>query len=82
VAEAPAAPDAGARSQAGGGREAADPERERVLGALGEDAMTMDDVIERTGIASGRAAALLLGLELSGRVRQVSGQRFVRVLQA
>jgi predicted Rossmann fold nucleotide-binding protein DprA/Smf involved in DNA uptake len=42
--------------------------------------VTIDDVIERTGMASGRATALLLELELAGRVRQLDGQRFVRGL--
>ena len=50
----------------------------RVLEALGEDPVTIDDVIERSGMASGRATALLLELELAGRVRQLDGKRFVR----
>jgi DNA processing protein len=50
----------------------------RVLAALGEDPVTIDDVIERSGLASGRATALLLELELAGRVRQLDGKRFVR----
>jgi len=49
----------------------------RVLEALGEDPVTIDDVIERSGMASGRATALLLELELSGRIRQLDGKRFV-----
>jgi DNA processing protein len=61
---------------------AGSPERERVLALIGHDAVTMDDVIERTGIASGRAAALLLELELAGRVRQLEGKRFVRAVGA
>jgi DNA processing protein len=50
----------------------------RVLAALGEDPMTIDDVIERSGLATGRATALLLELELAGRVRQLDGKRFAR----
>ena len=50
----------------------------RVLAALGEDPMTIDDVIERSGMAAGRATALLLELELAGRVRQLEGKRFAR----
>ena len=49
----------------------------RVLEALGEDPVTIDDVIERSGMASGRATALLLELELAGRIRQLDGKRFV-----
>ena len=49
-----------------------------LLGALGEEPVTIDELIEKSGIASGRAAALLLGLELQGRVRQIEGKRFVQ----
>jgi len=49
----------------------------RVLAALGEDPVAIDDVIERSGMGSARATALLLELELSGRVRQLDGKRFV-----
>jgi DNA processing protein len=50
----------------------------RVLAAFGEDPVTIDDVIERSGVAAGRATALLLELELAGRVRQLEGKRFAR----
>jgi DNA processing protein len=50
----------------------------RVLAALGEDPVTIDDVIERSGVAAGRATALLLELELAGRIRQLDGKRFAR----
>ena len=46
---------------------------------VGDEPITMDDVIERTGLASYRVASLLLELELQGRVRQVEGKRFVQV---
>jgi hypothetical protein len=39
----------------------------------------MDEVIERSGLGSGRAAALVLALELDGRIRQIDGRRFVQV---
>jgi hypothetical protein len=42
----------------------------------------VDEVIEQAGIASGRASALLLDLELAGHVRQLDGMRFVRVVPA
>jgi DNA processing protein len=61
---------------------AGDPERERLLAVIGEESIGMDDVIERTGIPSGRAAALLLDLELAGRIRQLGGKRFVRAVGA
>jgi DNA processing protein len=50
----------------------------RVLTALGEDPVTIDEVIERSGVPAGRASALLLELELAGRVRQLDGKRFAR----
>jgi DNA processing protein len=59
-----------------------DPERGRLLAVIGEECIGMDDVIERTGIPSGRVAALLLDLELAGRIRQLGGKRFVRALPA
>ncbi len=59
------------------GEEHGDRDAQLVLAALGEEPVTIDDVIEKTGVGSGRAAALLLELELAGRVRQVDGKRFV-----
>jgi DNA processing protein len=50
-----------------------------VLRVVGDEPITMDDVIERSGLASQRVASLLLELELQGRVRQVEGKRFVQV---
>jgi len=50
-----------------------------VFGALGAEPATIDDVIEQSGIPSGRVAALLLELELAGRIRQLEGKCFVRV---
>jgi DNA processing protein len=50
-----------------------------LLRVVGDEPITMDDVIERSGLASHRVASLLLELELQGRVRQVEGKRFVRV---
>lgn len=53
-------------------------DNQRLLRAIGEDPVTIEEVIERSGVAAGRAAALLLTLELEGRVRQLTGKRFVR----
>jgi DNA processing protein len=67
-------------SPADGGSGIADHEDNRaLLRVVGDEPMTMDDVIERSGLASQRVAALLLELELQGRVRQVEGKRFVQV---
>ncbi len=60
-------------------RAAGSPEAERVLAALGEEPMGIDDVIELSGVGSAKAAAVLLELELEGRVRQMDGKRFIQV---
>jgi DNA processing protein len=66
--------DGGAERRMPGG-----PDAERVLAALGEDPLGIDEVIEKSGVDSARTAALLLELELDGRVRQLDGKRFVRI---
>lgn len=68
------------RSRHPGGEESAGGECAHLLDALGDEPITIDEVIDRSGVASGRATALLLELELSGRVRQIDGKRFVRAL--
>jgi len=50
----------------------------RLLRAVGEDPVSIEDIIQASGVASGRAAAILLTLELEGRVRQLAGKRFMR----
>jgi DNA processing protein len=50
-----------------------------ILSLLGEDAVDIDRVIERSGLGAARVSAALLDLELNGRVRQIEGKRFVRV---
>lgn len=50
----------------------------RVLGLVGGQPVHIDRVIELSGVASGRVAALLLTLELKGWVRQLPGQRYAR----
>jgi DNA processing protein len=45
---------------------------------IGDEPMTMDDIIEKTGLSAGRVSALLLGLELEGRIRRLEGERFVQ----
>jgi len=56
-----------------------DHDRRRLLDAVGEEPVTIDDVIEKSGLGSARAAGLLLELELQGRIRQIEGKRFVQV---
>jgi len=58
-------------------------ESEHVMAnVLGGEPMTMDDIIEKSGLSAGRVSALLLGLELDGRIRRLEGERFIRACAA
>lgn len=50
-----------------------------VYEALSYDAQSVDTVIERTGLSAAKASAILLSLELNGRVRQLPGQQYIRL---
>lgn len=50
----------------------------RLLALIGEGPLHIADLIERSGIPSGRAAALLVTLELQGWIRQLPGKLYVR----
>ena len=50
-----------------------------VYEALSYEARSVDAVIERTGLTAAQVAATLLSLELSGRIRQLPGQQFIRL---
>ena len=65
---------------AGVGAPAPAPEgdEERVLALVGGEPVHIDQVIEQSGVPSGRTAAVLLSLELKGWVRQLPGQRYTR----
>jgi DNA processing protein len=63
----------------GEARAAGSPEAERILAALGEEPVGIDEVIELSGVGSAKAAAVLLELELEGRVRQMGGKRFIQI---
>lgn len=54
------------------------PAEARLLPLLGEEPVTIDSVIEESGLAAGEVAASLMALELRGLVRQLPGQRYVR----
>jgi DNA processing protein len=49
-----------------------------VYEALSYEARSVDMVIEATGLSAAKVAAGLLSLELSGRVRQLPGQHYIR----
>jgi DNA processing protein len=50
-----------------------------LLGLIGEEPTDIDGIIERSGLTPGRASALLVALEVEGRIRQLAGKRFVHV---
>jgi DNA processing protein len=50
-----------------------------LLRIIGEEPMGIDSIIERSGLTVGRASALLVTLEVDGRIRQLEGKRFVQV---
>jgi DNA processing protein len=50
-----------------------------VYDALSYEARSVDAVIESTGLSAAQVAATLLSLELSGRIRQLPGQQYIRL---
>src|SRR6266542_4430157 len=54
-------------------------EHSQLLGLIGEEPTDIDGIIERSGMTPGRASALLVTLEVEGRIRQLEGKRFVQV---
>src|SRR5215470_1594323 len=54
-------------------------EANRILAVLTEEPTDIDGIIERSGMSPGRASAVLVTLELEGRIRQLEGKRFVQV---
>jgi len=51
----------------------------QVYEALSFEARSVDAVIERTGLNAAKVASSLLSLELSGHVRQLPGQQYIRL---
>jgi len=62
-----------------GPREPQHSEQSQLLGLIGEEPTDIDGIIERSGLTPGRASALLVTLEVEGRIRQLEGKRFVQV---
>ncbi len=50
-----------------------------VYEALSSEARSVDAVIERTGLGAAQVVAILLSLELSGRIRQLPGHQYIRL---
>ena len=67
------------RSLDGRGPEACGENERIVMDVVGDEPVTMDEIIEKSGLSAGRVSALLLGLELEGRIRRLEGERFVQV---
>ncbi len=53
-------------------------EEAAVYEALSYEARSVDAVIESTGLRAAQVVATLLSLELGGRIRQLSGQQYIR----
>jgi DNA processing protein len=51
-----------------------------VLKVLGEEPITIEEIIQRTGLAPGTVASALFRLELQRKVRQFPGKRFSRAV--
>lgn len=68
---------AAARQDAGQGAEQ-DPEYTALLGAMGHDPVSADELIARTGLAAQTVSSMLLLLELEGHVSSVAGGLFIR----
>jgi DNA processing protein len=50
-----------------------------ILAALGHDPTDLDTLTERTGLTAGQLLAMLLPLELDGRINQLPGGRYQRL---
>ena len=70
----PAASDDSADAGGGSGGSA-----RRVLDAVGHDPITLDRLVEHTGLTPDRLSSILLSLELDGRLDALPGGRYVRV---
>ena len=70
----PAASDDSADTGGGSGGSA-----RRVLDAVGHDPVTIDRLVEHTGLTPDRLSSILLSLELDGRLDALPGGRYVRV---
>ncbi len=54
-----------------------EPDRQRILLAIGGSAMSADEIIEVTGLPAPLVLSELTMLELDGTVSQVAGRRYV-----
>jgi DNA processing protein len=54
-------------------------EEARVYGALGTQALHIDQVTAQSALPGARVSAILLSLELAGHIRQLPGMRFIKI---
>ncbi len=57
----------------GGADHPADPDYRRLLGELGHEPATMDDLVQRTGLSAAALSSMLLMLELDARIERLPG---------
>jgi len=70
-------PSAGLSPAAGSGT-AIDPDERAILAVLGDEPVAVDVLVEESRLPSNQVSAGLMGLELRGLVRRITGQRYVR----
>lgn len=58
---------------------ALDPQHEKILDALGDDSLSIDQLVQRTGLAVEVLSAALLTLELEGHAAAVDGGQYQRL---
>lgn len=56
-----------------------DPEYRRLLTELGYDAVTLDELVQRTGLSASALSSMLLMLELDARIESLPGNRYQRL---
>ncbi|MFP4696901.1 MAG: DNA-protecting protein DprA, partial [Thiohalospira sp.] len=76
---AAAAPAATGEEAAAGPSEELEPEAQRLLGCLGFEPESVDNLVERSGLTADTVSAMLIRLELQGVVESAPGGRFSRV---
>ena len=69
----------GATSPASAATNGLDGPARTVVDAIGYDPVTLDELVEASGLTSERLASILLALELDGRIELLPGGRCVRV---
>lgn len=73
------APEVGAAEPAAEASEELDDDYQRLLEALGHDPVSMEVLLQRTGLTPAEVSSMLLVLELKGHVSTAPGGRYTRV---